>query len=234
MWNTSGKRIAGVVGAAALVVLLIAAALVKTAPDVYSRTARVGADHAGADRFNEEVVNGVGNVLLDKSGGTRLDVVITEEMASARLVRFLEERRARGDRLPAALAGLRIGFEPGRLVLATRMGRGLSSLVVSQHFSLSVMEDGRLRMEPVGMRAGLLPLPVDLSRCLTRVLRAHIERLEEKGRDGTSLALWRAALGALEGEPVALEGKKLGIRLERLEAERGRLHVVGRRSERDD
>jgi len=234
MWSKSRKRTASALGAAALAAMLIAAALVKTAPDVYSRTARVGADHPGADRFNEEVVNGVGNVLLDKSGGTRLDVVITEEMASARLVRFLEERRARGDRLPVALAGLRIGFEPGRLVLATRMGRGLSSLVVSQHFSLLVMEDGRLRMEPVGMRAGLLPLPVGLSRRLTQSLRVHLERLEAKGSRGTNLVLWRAALGALEGEPVALEGKKLGIRLERLEVERGRLHVVGRRSERDD
>ncbi len=236
MVTWSRKRVAAAVGAALLLVFLVALGLVAVTPDFYARTESLGPDHPAKDLFNERVINGVGNVLLDKSGRTPLDVTITEEMVNARLAAFLEETRGRdpaAPRLPAALVRMRVAFEPGCVILSTRLGEGLGSLVLSEHLRLEPSADGRLRVETVGVRVGYLPLPSRLADLMTEALRRHVERAEAGGgaEDG-ALEVWRGVLRALEGEPVALAGKKLGIALDAVETDRGTLRARGRRIER--
>ena len=226
------KRIAGLVGAGLAVAAATGAWLVLATPVFYARTEPIGADHPAKDLFNERVVNGVGNVLLDKSGRTPLDLTITEEMVNARLAKFLEETRTRDKPLPPALEALRIGFEPGRLIVATRVGRGAGSLVLSQHLIVAPTPDGRLRVETAGVQAGYLPLPSRLANLLVRALGEHVDRLEAERPDDPTLALWRGVLEALEGKPVALEGKKLGIALDAVQIDRGVLRARGHRIER--
>jgi hypothetical protein len=229
------KRIAGLVGAGLAVVAVVGAWLVLVTPVFYARTEPIGADHPAKDLFNERVVNGVGNVLLDKSGGTPLDLAITEEMVNARLAKFLEETRARGPGapgLPPALEALRVGFEPGRLILATRVGKGLGSLVLSQHLVVAPTSDGRLRVETAGVQAGYLPLPSRLADHLARALKQHVDRLEADRPEDPALALWHGVVDALEGKPVALAGKKLGIALDAVQIDRGVLRARGHRIER--
>jgi hypothetical protein len=226
------KRIAGLVGAGLAVAAATGAWLVLATPAFYARTEPIGADHPAKDLFNERVVNGVGNVLLDKSGRTPLDLAITEEMVNARLAKLLEETRARGESLPPALEALRIGFEPGRLIVATRVGGGAGSLVLSQHLIVAPTPDGRLRVETAGVQAGHLPLPSRLANHLVRALEEHVARLEAERPDDPTLALWRGVLEALEGKPVALAGKKLGIALDAVQIDRGVLRARGHRIER--
>jgi len=232
MGKWSRKRVAAAVGAGLAVVAVVGAWLVLATPPFYARTEPIGADHPAKDLFNERVINGVGNVLLDKSGRTPLDLAITEEMVNARLAKLLEETRARGESLPPALEALRIGFEPGRLVVATRVSGGAGSLVLSQHLTVAPTPDGRLRVETAGVQAGYLPLPSRLANHLVRALEEHVHRLESERPDDPALALWRGALEALEGKPVALAGKKLGIALDAVQIERGVLRARGHRIER--
>ena len=229
------KRIAGLVGAGLAVAAATGAWLVLATPAFYARTEPIGADHPAKDLFNERVVNGVANVLLDKSGRTPLDLAITEEMVNARLAKLLEETRARGPGapgLPPALEALRIAFEPGRLIVATRVGGGAGSLVLSQHLIVAPTPDGRLRVETAGVQAGYLPLPSRLANHLVRALEEHVDRLEAERPDDPTLALWRGVLEALEGKPVALAGKKLGIALDAVQIDRGVLRARGHRIER--
>jgi hypothetical protein len=235
MLTLRAKRIAGLVGAGLAVAAAAGAWLVLATPAFYARTEPIGADHPAKDLFNERVVNGVGNVLLDKSGRTPLDLVITEEMINARLAKFLEETRTRGPGapgLPPALEALRIAFEPGRLVVATRVGRGAGSLILSQHLVVAPTPDGRLRVETAGVQAGYLPLPSRLANHLVRALKEHVDRLEAARPDDPTLAVWRGVVQALEGEPVSLAGKKLGIALDAVQIERGVLRARGHRVER--
>ena len=232
MLTLRAKRIAGLVGAGLAVAAATGAWLVLATPVFYARTEPIGADHPAKDLFNERVVNGVGNVLLDKSGRTPLDLAITEEMVNARLAKLLEETRARGESLPPALEALRIGFEPGRLIVATRVGGGAGSLVLSQHLIVAPTPDGRLRVETAGVQAGHLPLPSRLANHLVRALEEHVDRLEAERPDDPTLALWRGVLEALEGKPVVLAGKKLGIALDAVQIDRGVLRARGHRIER--
>jgi hypothetical protein len=224
------RRYARVAGLSALVALVAVAALVTLQPDAYLRTAPIGPGHPARTRFDEEVINGILNVLADSSGGTRLDVTITEEMMNARLVAALAAVDAGGMPLPGVLRNVRIAFEPGSIVVATRLGRGHSEVVLSQRLRLAATPDGRLAVQTVALRAGMMPVPRSLCGQVSEALREHVARLKRGGAGEDSLLLWRAALAALEGEPIALRGTKRGIFLEKVEVERGRLHATGRRA----
>jgi hypothetical protein len=210
-------------------VVAIALVLAKLTPDAYHRTAPLGSDPAALARFNEDVVNGVGNVLLDSSGGTALDVTLTEAMVNARLAQFVAEQTRAGQPLPDAVRRLRIAFEPGEVVVMTRLGQGLTEAVVSQRLSVEALPDGRLRVLPAGTRAGLLPLPEALVAHLGRALTSAAGEREPPAEDGGVAELWDAVLEALGGEPVALGKGRRRIVLERADVTRGTLHVVGRR-----
>jgi hypothetical protein len=82
------------------------------------------------------------------------------------------------------------------------------------------------------VQAGYLPLPSRLANHLVRALEEHVDRLEAARPDDPTLAVWRGVLEALEGEPVSLAGKKLGIALDAVHIDRGVLRARGHRIER--
>lgn len=224
----------------AIVLLAILAAvlgvglLLKSVPPAYERAGEAVRDDAARQaalaRFDADVVNHVANVLLDKSGSTRLDITLTEEMVNARLGLWLEEAARNREAVPSALKGLRVAFEPGRVVVATRLGRGAASVIVSQDLAMTATEDGRLRVDAGDLRAGRLPVPGFVSEEVRTALEALVDSPEEAEEDTTPADLWRAALGALGGEPVPLGRGKKQIRLERITIERGVMRVEGRRA----
>jgi len=203
--------------------------LLKMTPEVYRRTAVMGADEAATLRFNEEVLNKVGNVYLDRSARTPLALKFTEEMVNAVIVQSLDDEERSGRVLPPALRDMRVGFEPGRLVVATRLGQGLSSVIVSQSLRLSATEDGRLIVEPAGTAVGLAALPGGLMDYVRRVLADQAARREADGSDGGTAQVWRAVLEALDGKPVPLGKGKKRIILDSVEIERGVLRITGHR-----
>jgi hypothetical protein len=231
------RRLLRCIGIAMLVTAVAVAALLKATPDTYRRVAGIGPEDPAAAKFTEQLINPLGNVLLDKSGGTSLDVTLTEDVLNARLAEFLAETRAGGARLPPVLENVRVAFEPGVLFVGTRVGSGSGSVVVSHRLRLSATDDGRLLAETVALRAGMMPVPRSLVGQVAAALRLTIERAERKKGDAGGLAIWHGALDALEGKPVSLvyeSGRKvLGIHLEKVEVGRGSLHVVGRRIEQE-
>jgi hypothetical protein len=225
------KRAAQVAAAGALLALALAVLLLKATPGVYDRTASLGADPEAFRAFNQRVVNHVGNVLLDESGGTRLDLEVTEAMANARIARFLDEQRRAGRPVPPVLARLRVGFEPGAVVLATRLGEGWSEVVAAQWLRLSADEQGRLVTEPAGTRVGSLPLPV-----MEGALRAAVMEtaLAQQGDDAKHVDVLKAVLHAWSGEPVPLGKGKHRIVLESVTVDRGVLRMQGHRAKKDE
>jgi hypothetical protein len=173
---------------------------------------------------------------------------VTDAMVNARVAQFLDEERRAGRSVPAVLAHLRVGFEPGAVVLATRLGRGWSEVVVGQWLRLSADEQGRLRTEPVGTRVGQLPLPGGVLGTLRAAVAGVLADdgaaeppgpAEAAGETGTAeeaerLRLVDAILAALDGEPVPLGKGKRRIVLESVEVERGTLRMRGRRAGRQD
>jgi len=224
------------IGRWAAAVLLVGAVgvvlLVKSAPNPYRRTEPMGVDAAALRQFNAGVVNHVGNVLLDASGGTRLDLAVTEAMLNARIAQFLAEEVQAGRAVPPALEHLRVGFEPGSVVLATRLGSGWSSVVVSQHFRLEADDAGRLVVRPAGASAGRLPLPLAPLEPLRQAAARALEQApgEAAGDEDDAARLWRSVLEALDGEPVHLGSGKRRIVLDEIAVERGVLRVRGHRA----
>jgi len=236
--NLRRRRI--LIWAVAALVLAVAAAilLLKMTPAVYRRTAAMGADEAAVLRFNEEVLNKVGNVFLDRSGRTPLALEITEEMVNSLLAQALDDEEQAGKALPPALRDLRVGFESSRLVVATRLGQGVRSVVVSQAFELSVAEEGRLLVKAAGTSGGLLPLPGGLMDYVKRAIADQAARQEAAGAGPSTtlgagdktLDVWRAVIEALDGKPVPLGKGKKRIILDSVEIERGVLRVTGHRA----
>ena len=217
------RRFARMVGVFLLVALLVVTALVTLAPDAYRRTAPIGPEHPARTRFDEQVTNAVLNVLADKSGGTRLGVTMTEEMVNARLAAALATA-------PAALRNVRLAFDPGEVVVATRLGEGAGAIVLSHRLRLAATEDGRLAVETVALRAGMMPVPRRLCGQVSGALREHAARLKREGASEDSLLLWRAATDALDGKPIALRTSKRGVFLEKIEVQAGRLRAVARKA----
>lgn len=230
--NLRRRRV--LVWAVAALVLAATAALLllKMTPAVYRRTAAMGADEAATLRFNEEVLNKVGNVYLDRSGRTPLALEITEEMVNSLLAQALDDEDQAGKAFPPALRDMRVGFEPGRLVVATRLGQGFSGIVVSQGFRLSATDEGQLLVEPAGTAVGLAALPGGLMDYVRRALADQAARQGEGAddTDGGEARVWRAVLEALDGKPVPLGKGKKRIILDFVEIERGVLRVTGHRA----
>jgi len=214
-----------------VVVAMVVLVFLKGTPEVYRRTAQVGYDPDAARRFDEQVVNQIGNVLLDKSGQTRLDVVVTEEMANARIARFLADQTAAGKLVSPALRRLRVAFEPTGLVVATEVGSGVTSAVVSQYLRLSADSNGRLCVESAGTDVGWMPVPKDVLDYVRQAVAAALRRSSARGGDEATLQFWHAILDGLDGKPVPLGKGKRRIVLESVELERGVLRIRGRRNE---
>jgi len=220
-------------GAALLVAVAAVVLLLKAVPGPYSRTEPVGLDREALRQFHTRVVNHVGNVLLDESGGTRLDLEVTEAMLNARLALFLAEETEAGRAVAPALAHLRVAFEPGAVVLATRLGTGWASVVVSQRFRLEADDAGRLVVRPAGASAGRLPVPLAFLEPLHQAAARALEQPPDGAAgDGEGASrLWQAVLEAFQGELVFLGSGKRRLLLEQVETERGVLRMTGRRAE---
>ena len=232
--NKRARRRAILVGAGAIALLAlgVTGVLMKAPPGVYRRTQEIGADRQAVARFNEEVMNKIGNVLLDRSGGTALELEITEEMINARLAQYVRDEAQAGKDVSPVLLDARIGFEPGRLVVATRVGRGLSNIVVAQYFRLRVDPDGRFRIEPAGTSAGLMPVPGGtVMEHVKRTLEGRLERMKAAQADEETIDFWRTVLEGLDGNPI-LPGKgRKRIVLDRIDIEPGVLKVLGHRAD---
>jgi len=221
-------------------VAVLAVILAKTIPAVYERTAPMGLDPEAAGRFDRAVVNHVGNVLLDESGGTRLNLAVTEAMINARVARFLDEERRNGRRVPPVLGRLRVGFESGAVVLVTCLGSGWSRVVVAQRLRLSPDGHGRLCVRPAGTHVGVLPMPAGLLALVREWVADALSRTEHatdptqnaapEGRPSppARVRLFEALLQALDGDPVPLGKGKHRIVLESVEVERGVVRLTGR------
>jgi len=225
--NSKRRRWAAA-GAALAVAAAVGLALLKGTPQVYERTARIGPNEEAIARFNGEVVNAVLNLLLDQSGETRLDFRVTEEMVNARLARLVGEE-ARGGGVPPALQEARVGFESGRIVLATRIGQGLSSVVVAQRLRLGVDAEGRLRVESAGVTVGLLPVPEGVMNSLRRALAARLAQAKAAGEEDMAVEVWRYVLEVLDGKPVSFGKGRKRIVLDAVEVNGGMLRVRGHR-----
>ena len=222
--------LAAAAGGLVVVAILVLISL-KGTPEVYRRTAHTGLDPDAARQFDEQVVNQVGNVLLDKSGRTRLDLVVTEEMANARIARFLADQAAAGRGVSPVVRRLRIAFEPSGLVVATEVGSGRTSAIVSQYLRLTADPEGRLRVEPAGTGVGWMPVPKDVLDYVRPAVAAALRRGKAGGGDEAALQFWHAILDGLDGKPVSLGKGKHRIVLESVELERGVLRMKGHRGE---
>jgi len=135
-----------------------------------------------------------------------------------------------GKPVPQALEDSRIGFEGGEVVFATQLGRGIGSVVVAQRFHLSAEADGRLRVEPGGTSAGLMPLPSGVLDRIRQVVSAELARQQASGSSSATVELWLHILEGLEGKSVSLGKGKNQILVESVEVQPGVIHLKGHRS----
>jgi hypothetical protein len=225
-WRKVLLAVLAALGLAAVILI----SLLKWTPAVYERTSIIGPDPAAQAQFNEEVVNKIGNVMLDRSGGTRLDLSITEMMINARIAGFVADLDRSGRHLPAIVQDFRVGLEPGRIVLATGIGRGITRVVVSQDLRVQRLPDGSLQLVPTYVWAGAVPFPAAL---LAGVQRALTERLmqESTPEDEKSVDLGRYGIEALEGNPVFLGKGRKRVLADRIDIQPGIIHVEGHRAD---
>jgi hypothetical protein len=221
---------------ACAVAAVAALAMIKARPHTFRRTALLPRDGKAAARFTEEVLNPIGNVMADESGRTPLDLALTEESVNAYKPVLLRLLRDAGGSVPPVVERLRVAFEPGHVVLAAPLGEGWGEVIVTVRLTLAADDEGRLLARVVGVRAGLLPAPPSQADHLTEVLRGLADDVPAGEGEEPKAQFLRKLRRSLEGKPVRLtvrhEDKTYGVRLERIEIERGRLHVVGRRIER--
>ncbi len=227
--RTLRRRMALVAGALVLVLAALVLAVFWT-PAVYRRTESIGPDPEAVAAFGTEVVNRIGNAMLDESGKTRLDLVLTERMVNARLAASLEAARAGGMALPEALDRLRVGFEPGAVVVATRLGEGAGSVVVAQRLEPTADAEGRLVVADTSLHAGALPLPAAVSDYLREVMRDHAARLRAEDPEDPVADLWAAAAEAAAGKPVPLGKGERRLHVDHIEVRHGELRVAGHRA----
>ncbi len=237
MSKRSVKRWLRFIGVAFVAAGVAALALVKATPHPYRRTAAIPRDGSAAARFTREVLNPVGNVMADESGRTPLDLTLTEESVNLYLPMFVDLLKDAGEVPPKVVDEMRVAFEPGYVVLAAPVGEGWSGVIVTVRLALEADEKGRLVARVVGVRAGLLPAPPSQADRLTEVLRGVAAAVPVMEGDDPEAQFLRKVRAGLEGEPVWLAVRHKddvhGVRLERIEIDRGRLHVVGRRMETD-
>jgi hypothetical protein len=172
-----GSKILLVVATIVVAAIVVLVVLLKLTPEVYRRTVGMRSA-AAAEQFDVEVINQYGNFMLDRSRRTPLEITLTEEMVNARVAKYVANALREGKTVPAVLYDARVAFEPGRLVLTTRAGGSITSVVLSQWFSLEVGPDGELVVAPAGTDVGLLPMPDFVFEYARGRLGDELERLE--------------------------------------------------------
>ena len=218
--------------AALVLAPVVGIVLVKWTPDFYRRTAGIVATDANRARFTEEIVNKIGNVLLDKSGKTALDLTVTEEMINIGIAGFVQDQQKGGKSVSPAIQALRVCFEPDTVIVASIVGSGVTSVVAAQHLGVEVQKDGTMIVKPSGASAGVLPVPdtlvVEARRALASRLTAKKTPDEEEG----AVNFAQCAMDALEGKPVTLGSGRRFIAVDKIKIEKGLMRIWGHVAEK--
>jgi hypothetical protein len=221
----------GILGVLVLAAI-VGVVLVKWTPDFYSRTAGIVATDANRARFTEEIVNKIGNVLLDKSGKTDLDLTITEEMVNIGIAAFVEDQQKGGKAVSSAIQALRVSFEPDTVIVASIVGSGATSIVAAQYMGVEVQKDGTMLVRPSGASAGVLPVPdtlvVEARRALASRMTAKKNPEEEEG----AVNFAQCSMDALEGKPVTLGAGRRFIAVDKIRIEKGLVRIWGHLAEK--
>jgi len=218
--------------AALLLVLVGGIVLVKWTPDFYRRTAAVVATDANRARFNEDIVNKIGNVFLDKSGKTDLDLTVTEEMVNIGIAGFVQDQLKAGKPVSAAVQALRVSFEPDTVIVASIVGSGATSVVAAQHMAVEVQQDGTMIVKPSGASAGALPVPDTLVAEARRTLAARLMAKKEPAGEEEGVNFVQCSLDALEGKPVTLGAGRKFIAVDKINIEKGLFRIWGHLAEK--
>ncbi|NIA22427.1 MAG: hypothetical protein GWP05_10790 [Anaerolineaceae bacterium] len=183
----------------------------------------------------------VNNCLQDTSGGTPLDMTLTDAAINARIRSLPASQLAR---LPAWLSNPQVVFRGGQVVLMGDIDYQGSRTVASFRLDVGVTDQGDLELEMAGTRAGRMPLPDMVGQVAIDHLDRKIAALEPKIKTADNkkraqrMELELLALtgmrGLLKGEPVTLQTRRHRLKLETVQIDDGRIRIVGRRVEKPD
>ena len=193
-----------------------------------------------AAKFNAQAAK-VNNCLQDTSGGTPLDMTLTDAAINAQIRSLPPSQLAR---LPAWLSNPQVVFRSGKIVLMGDIDYKGRRTVASFHLDVGVTEQGDLELEMAGTRAGRMPLPDMVGESTIGRLDRKIAALELKIKTAKNekktqrMELEQLALtgmrGLLKGEPVTLQTRRYRLKLETVQIDDGRIRIVGRRVEKPD
>jgi hypothetical protein len=215
-----------------LLAAIVGVVLVKWTPDFYSRTAGIVATEAGRARFNEEIINKIGNVLLDKSGKTALDLTITEEMINVGIAGFVEDQQKTGKGVSSVIQAMRVGFEPDTVIIASIVGSGATSVVAAQHLEAEVQKDGTILVRPSGASAGAMPVPDTLVAEARRAMASRLTAKKNPAEEEEAVNFAQCAMDALEGKPVCLGSGRRFIAVDKIRIEKGLFRIWGHLAEK--
>ncbi|MBN2584844.1 MAG: hypothetical protein JXL80_17400 [Planctomycetes bacterium] len=188
-----------------------------------------------AAKFNS-VAAQVHNCVTDTSGGTPLDITLTDTAVNS-YIRSLPPDQLR--QLPSWFSNPQVVFRDGEVVLMGDVYVRGHKAVGSMHMAANVTEDGDLELEMRTTKAGRLPLPDMVSKDTIEHLDHKIAELQARsgGEDGNDrkaqiaeakLLALTSLRGLLKGEAVTLETRRQKLKLDALEILDGRIHIVGR------
>ena len=221
-----------VILAALLLAAVVGIVLVKWTPDFYKRTAVVLATDANRGRFNEEIVNKIGNVLLDKSGKTALDLTVTEEMVNIGIAGFVQDQQKGGKAVSSVIQALRVSFEPDTVIVASIVGSGATSIVAAQHMGVELQKDGAMIVKPSGGSAGALPVPDTLVAEARRTLASRLTAKKTPDEEEGAVNFAQCAMDALEGKPVTLGSGRRFIAVDKIKFDKGLVRIWGHLAEK--
>jgi hypothetical protein len=196
------------------------------------------------------------NTLLDASGGTPLDVTLTDRMVNAE-IRLQPE--AAGEKLPDWIWNPQVVFTREAVALMADVRVKGAEMVLSIRLAPEVTGDGRLRLRLAGMRAGRLPLPDAVAAAVAdhadrragtlerrlRDLEAEATKVEAAGAKAKKETRRRmryarleleAARGAADlcrgSQEIVVDMQRFHLALEAIELGDGQVRIVGRRAEK--
>ncbi len=232
----------GLVITIVVVILLLAGGYVlsKAEPPGYTRASDFTPQQISeeAAKFNAAAAK-VHNCITDSSGGTPLDITLTDTAINAQI---RSRQPAQLDQLPHWLDNPQVVFRDGKIVLMGDLDYKGSRTVASFHLDVGVTDQGDLKLEMAGTRAGLMPLPDMVGEATIGHLDRKIAALGSKiktvdnEKKAQRMELELMALtgmrGLLKGEPVTLETRRHRLKLETVQIDDGRIRIVGRRVEK--
>ena len=191
-----------------------------------------------AAKFNAQTAKVV-NCLQDSSGGTPLDMTLTDSAINAR-IRSLPPSQLK--QLPGWLSNPQVVFRDGEVVLMGDIDFKGRRTIASFHLDVGVTDGGDLELEMAGARAGRMPMPDMVGEATIGHLDRKITALESKiktagdEKKAERMELELMALtgmrGLLKSEPVTLQTRRHRLKLDTVQIDDGRIRIVGRRVEK--